>query len=469
MFKIAVVGRPNVGKSTLFNFLSGKNIALTDPTPGLTRDRKESIASLYDMNFLLVDTGGYDDLEDIINKKIWEQALVAIESADAILFMLDGRAGLSPIDSYLAEILRKISKPIILCVNKIDTREAKQNLPMFHELGLGTICPISAAHNVGIADLYEVLKPHYDKYLENHGEDDINEKPELSLAFVGKPNAGKSTIVNNLLNEERVITSNIAGTTRDSIYLDLFYEGKKIKLIDTAGLRRRSNVEEGVEKMANMDSIRTINFATVVALVISAEDGLTKQDLILAKHIVEEGRGLIIVVNKIDLIKNKKSFLNNISQTIEDNFFQIKQPYVLGISALKDFDISIIIESVLELYEKWQFKINTSALNRWLMSVVEKNQPPTVKAKRLKIKYASQIKTRPPTINIWTNLKEEFPDSYLRYLQNEFYKSFDLWGCTIRFALQKSDNPYKDKPRLNKREVQVQENRKKRGRKSSGV
>ncbi len=465
MFKIAVVGRPNVGKSTLFNFLSGKNIALTDPTPGLTRDRKETITSLFDMNFLLVDTGGYDDLDDIINKKIWEQALLAIEKSHVIIFMLDGKAGLSPIDSYLAEVLRKISKPVVLCVNKIDTREAKQNLSLFHELGFNNICPISAAHNVGIGGLYEVLNIHYREYLKNNPVEVENEKPELSLAFVGKPNAGKSTIVNNLLNEERVITSNIAGTTRDSIYLDLFYDNKKIKLIDTAGLRRRSNVEEGVEKMANMDSIRTINFATVVALVISAEEGLTKQDLILAKHIVEEGRGLVIVVNKIDLIKNKKSFLNHISQTIEDNFFQIKHPYVLGISALKDFDITIIINTVLELYEKWQFKINTSALNRWLISVVEKNQPPTVKAKRLKIKFASQVKTRPSTINIWTNLKEEFPDSYLRYLQNEFYKSFDLWGSTIRFNLQKSDNPYKDKPRLNKREVKVIENRKKRGRK----
>ncbi len=464
MFKIAVVGRPNVGKSTLFNFLSGKNIALTDPTPGLTRDRKETIASLFDMRFLLVDTGGYDDLEDIINKKIWEQALIAIEKSDLIIFMLDGKAGVSPVDDYLAEVLRKISKPIILCVNKIDTREAKQNLSLFHSLGFNDVCPISAAHNQGIADLYEFLKPHYEEYLKTNPEEELDEKPELSLAFVGKPNAGKSTIINNLLNEERVITSNIAGTTRDSIYLDLFYQNKKIKLIDTAGLRRRSNVEAGVEKMANLDSIRTINFATVVALVISAEEGLTKQDLVLAKHIVEEGRGLIIVVNKIDLIKNKKSFINHISQTIEDNFFQIKQPYVLGISALKDFDVTVIIDAVLDLYEKWQFKINTSTLNKWLAGVVDKNQPPTVKAKRLKIKYASQIKSRPVTINIWTNLKEEFPDSYLRYLQNAFYKSFDLWGSTIRFNLQKSDNPYADRPRLNRREVQVQENRKKRGR-----
>jgi GTP-binding protein len=318
---------------------------------------------------------------------------------------------------------------------------------------------------MGIADLHTALKPFYEEYLSKNPQEEQQEKPELSLAFVGKPNAGKSTIVNNLLGENRVITSNIAGTTRDSIYIDLMYDDKKIKLVDTAGLRRRSNVEGFVEKMSNQDSLRSVNFATVVALVISAEEGLSKQDLILAKHIVEEGRGLIIIVNKIDLIKNKKSFLDEIIYTIEDNFFQIKKPYVLGISALKDSDITDIIEATLELYEKWQFKINTSALNRWLGKTLEKNQPPMVKSKRLKVKFASQVKSRPPTINIWANLDKDFPEMYLRYLQNEFYKTFDLWGTTIRFNIQKSDNPYKDKPRLNKREVKVIENHKKRIRK----
>ncbi|MDR2008333.1 MAG: ribosome biogenesis GTPase Der [Alphaproteobacteria bacterium] len=465
MFKIAIIGRPNVGKSTLFNFLSGKNIALTSDFSGLSRDRKENPASLYDMRFLLSDTGGYDDAEDIINQKIWEQASIAIEKADVVLFILDGKAGLSPVDNYLADVLRKSNKPIILCVNKMDTREGKQNLSLFEELGFSNICAISAAHNMGIADLYNALHPFYDEYTAKNPHVEPSEKPELMLALVGKPNAGKSTIINNLLGENRVITSDIAGTTRDSIYLDLFYEGKKIKLVDTAGLRRRSNVEGFVEKMANKDSLQAINFATVVALVISAEEGLSKQDLTLAKHVVEEGRGLIIVVNKIDLIKNKKAFLNGIAQSIEDNFFQIKHPYVLGISALKDSDINEIIEASLELYEKWQFKINTSALNRWLGKTLEKNQPPMVKSRRLKIKYASQIKSRPPTVNIWANLDKEFPDSYLRYLQNEFYKSFDLWGTTLRMNIQKSENPYKDKPRLNKREVKVIENHKERFRK----
>ncbi|MCL2566600.1 MAG: ribosome biogenesis GTPase Der [Alphaproteobacteria bacterium] len=465
MFKIAIIGRPNVGKSTLFNFLSGKNIALTSDISGLSRDRKENLASLYDMKFILSDTGGYDDAADIINQKIWEQANIAIGNADVVLFILDGKAGLSPIDKYLADVLRKSHKPIILCVNKIDTRDAKQNLSLFEELGFSNICAISAAHSIGIADLYAAIKPFYDEYIRTNPLEEISEKPELMLAFVGKPNAGKSTIINNLLGENRVITSSIAGTTRDSIYLDLFYDDKKIKLVDTAGLRRKSNVDSFVERMANMDSLQAINFATVAALVISAEEGLSKQDLTLAKHIVEEGRGLIIVVNKIDLIKNKKAFLNEIALSIEDNFFQIKRPIVLGISALKDANISAIIEASLELYEKWQFKINTSALNRWLGKALERNQPPMVKSRRLKIKFASMIKSRPPTINIWANMDKEFPDSYLRYLQNELYKSFDLWGTTVRFNIQKSENPYKDKPRLNKREEKVIENRKSRLRK----
>ncbi len=459
MFNITVVGRPNVGKSTLFNVLSGKNIALTAEIAGLTRDRKETLAQFYDIKCLLVDTGGYDTSLDDMSQKIWKQAQLAINSSDCIIFIVDAKAGVSPSDKIIADYLRLSAKPVILCINKIDTKEGRANASLFFELGFANICQVSAEHSIGLMDLYYLIKPYYEKFANSDRNSNINsEKPELSLAFVGKPNVGKSSIINRLLEEERLIVSDIAGTTRDSIYLDLYYNNKKIKVVDTAGLRRRSNVSQAIEKMANSDSIRAINFATVVALIISAEDGLTKQDLIIAKRVVDEGRGLIIIVNKIDLIKNKKTFLNHIVEEIEYNFFQIKQPYVLAISALQDKDILSIMASVLELYEKWQFKIGTSLLNKWLAISIEKNQPPTVKGKRLKIKYASQIKERPATINLWSNFKEEFPESYLRYLRNEFYEAFNLWGSTVRFAIQKSDNPYKDKPRLNKREQQVKKN-----------
>ncbi|MFL1780900.1 Ribosome biogenesis GTPase Der [Candidatus Hepatincolaceae symbiont of Richtersius coronifer] len=453
MFKIAIVGRPNVGKSTLFNFLTGKETALTDPTPGLTRDRKEGLASIYDINFLFIDTGGYEESEDIINKKIWDQAQIAIAQANCVLFLLDGKAGLSPMDFFLSDFIRKSNKPAIICVNKLDTKEAKANLSLFHELGGENIIPISAAHRMGLNELYYSIKPYYEDYKLTNAVDEVSLKPEMMLAFVGKPNVGKSTIVNTLLNEERLITNNEAGTTRDSIYIDMYYKDKKIKLVDTAGLRRRSKVDPGIEKMANSDSITAINFANVVALIISAEEGLTKQDLVLAKHIVEEGRALIIVINKIDLVKNKKAFLSEVGEQIEMAFFQIKQPYVIGLSALMDKNINTILEDALDLYKKWQFKIPTSKLNFWIQDVLEQTQPPSIDGRSLKIKYVSQVKSRPPTINLWSNQKEKFPMSYLRYIQNELYKAFDLWGCTIRFNIQKSENPYEGKKDTEKKNI----------------
>lgn len=443
LFKVVIIGRPNVGKSTLFNFLSGRNLALTSAVAGLTRDRKENTAELYDIKFNLVDTGGYDVQEKGINTLIWQQSQEAIKQADVILFVLDGNAGLSPIDTYLANLLRIEAKPTILVVNKVDTRESKKHLSTFHELGFNDICYVSAVHGLGMRDLYDILKKHYKAYQKIHSKLDTNiAKPDLMLSFVGKPNVGKSTLINTLLQEDRLVASNIAGTTRDSIYLDLHYNNQFIKLVDTAGLRRRSKVHIGIEKLANSDSMKAINFSTVVALVISAEDGLTKQDLTLAQHIVKEGRGLIIVINKIDLIKNKKAFINEVTKTIEDNFFQIKEPYIIGISALKDKDINIILNTALELYTKWQFTISTAKLNVWLRDTIATKQPPSIKGKRLKIKYATQTKERPPTISLWSNFAKEFPQSYLRYLQNEFYKTFNLWGCTLRFVVKKSDNPY---------------------------
>lgn len=454
MFKVVLIGRPNVGKSTLFNFLVGKNIAIVNPTPGVTRDRKEHKASLYDIEMSLIDTGGYDDLNNNINEKIWQQAQVAIKDANCILFILDGKYGLSPVDKELALLLRRQQKPVIVCVNKSDTKEARSNTLAFYELGFENIVHISSAHGSGMNDLYYLLQPYYNFY-QTTNENNTEETPQLSIAFIGKPNVGKSTLVNTLLQEERLITNNQAGTTRDSIYLDYFYNNTKIKLVDTAGLRRRSAVEEKLEKLANADTITAINFATVVVLIISAEEGLTKQDLTLAQHVVKEGRGLIIAVNKIDLIEKPKTFLNEIADQIEHTFYQIKKPYIIGFSALYNKNTNSILNAALELYQKWQFTINTSKLNRWLQKIVTINPPPSIKGRRLKIKFAHQSKIRPPTITIWSNYDQEFPESYLRYIQNELFKNFDLWGCTIRINIKKSTNPYENKPRLNKREKEV--------------
>lgn len=469
MFKVCLVGRPNVGKSTLFNFLIGKKIAIVDSNPGVTRDRKEFKASLFDIDMNLIDTGGYDDISDTMNEKIWQQSKQAISSANCILFVVDGKFGISPIDKELAIFLRETNIPVIVCISKSDTSEAKKNQSLFYELGFEDIVNVSAVHGIGMADLYHYVKPYYDDFILSNTSTKDDDKPQLSITFVGKPNVGKSTIINTLLNEDRLITNDAAGTTRDSIYLDFIYNNQKIKLVDTAGLRKRSSVDTKLEKMSNSDTITSINFATVAILIISAEEGLTKQDLIIAKHIVEEGRGLIIVVNKIDLIEKPKTFLNDVKYKIEQAFFQVKKPYIIGISALKDKNINAIIDAVLELYKKWQFVINTSKLNRWLELIKKENYPPSINGRKLKVKFANQVKTRPPTINIWSNYDKEFPDSYLRYIQNEFIKSFDLWGCTVRFNIKKSENPYQDKPRKTNREKQVKQNKERRLKKKNRV
>ncbi len=447
MFNVTIVGRPNVGKSTLFNFLVGKQIALTDPTAGLTRDRKISLASLYDIKFSLTDTGGYDDLSISINKKIWEQSLKAISEADCILFIVDGKEGLSPLDKEIANLLRKFSKNVILCVNKIDTRQAKENMLSFHELAMNYVVGLSAVHGIGMTELHNSLEEVYNLYLENNPSASENQaKQDITIAFVGKPNVGKSTIINTLLGDDRLIVNDEAGTTRDSIYIDTIYKDKIIKIMDTAGLRRRSKVSHKLERMSNSDTISSINFTNVAVLVISAEDGLTKQDMVLAKHIIDEGRGLVLVVNKLDLVKNKKAFLHQISVEIENAFFQIKKPYIIGISALKDKELTNIFDAAFELYQKWQFKVTTSKLNIWLREVISNNPTPSIKGRKIKVKYISQIKSRPPTIQLWSNFEaKKFPDAYLRYLQNELLKYFNLWGCTLRIQIKKSDNPYHDK------------------------
>jgi GTP-binding protein len=460
MLKIAIVGRANVGKSTLFNALVGKKIAIVEDIAGVTRDRKYAKASLFDLDFNIIDTGGFEEdalvsvnkdtpKKTILNKNIWQQATYAIKEADIVLFMADARDGITLADTTISVALRKHGKPVILVLNKTDTKGSKKNITEFSELGFAEIVEVSSTHKIGFSDLYDKIN---ELIAQNNIiiKEELSEKPELMLAFVGKPNVGKSTMINNLLKQERVVTSDIAGTTRDSIYLDFFYEGKKIKLVDTAGLRRRSKVDyESLEQMANSDTIQTINFANVVAIVIDATEGLAKQDLTIAQHVYNEGRGLIFIVNKIDLIKQKAKFIEELKLVIEEKFFQIKDPYIITISAFFDKDITSILDASLELYEKWKFEISTSKLNEWVKFAVSKNSPPSVNGRVLKIKYATQTKKRPPTIALWSNFKNEFDQGYLRYLHNVFVKTFKLQGCTVRFVINKSANPFEGKPNPN--------------------
>lgn len=452
MFKVAIIGRPNVGKSTLFNLLSKKKLALTSDTPGLTRDRKEYHVSLYDIDFVLIDTGGYETSKqvNIINQAIWQQAQEAIESAHCILFLVDSSQELTTVDRELTQILRCFSKPIILCLNKSDVKLSKIYQASFYELGLDDICITSFVHKVGLLDLYSSIKVHYVEYLKNHNSAiqeqsvaEVDKSHKMTLLFAGKPNVGKSTLVNNLLHEERLIATDVPGTTRDAIYLDFQYKDYALQLVDTAGLRRRTKVLDDVEKLANKSTIQGIILANIVVLMIACENGLTKQDLILAQQIIKEGRGLIIVVNKIDQVDNKTKYLQAISDKIEQEINEIKKPYVIGVSALLDPDLSIILDTAIELYQKWQMHYNTSMLNKWLASTISRVSLPLVNGRRLKIKYITQIKTRPITIQLWSNCdKKSFPRNYLIYLHSQFCRYFNQYGNTIRWQIHKSDNPY---------------------------
>lgn len=441
MLKVAVIGRPNVGKSTLFNALVGKNIAIVKDVAGVTRDRKYANANLFDIYFTIIDTAGFEINNKDLNVEMVEQSVLAIDEADIVLFMVDARDGLLELDKDLAHLIRTSNKPCAVLLNKTDTFKAKENLYSFYELGFNTNINISATHRIGLEEVYNFIVEQANNMNIDISKPEDN-KPDLMLAFVGRPNVGKSSIINKLLGSNQLITSNIAGTTRDSIYINLNYKDKLVKLVDTAGLRKKGKVEKDLEKFSNSETITAINFANVVVVVLSAEEPLSKQDLTIAHHVHNEGRGLLFVVNKIDKIENKALFIKQIEQGIIDSFYQIKKPYVITTSALTEENLTKILDSAIDVYHKWQFSISTSRLNTWLQSALDKTQPPTVNGRRIKIKYATQTKHRPPTISLWVNMAQKFPDSYLRYLQNEFFKSFNLWGCSIRFELKQSNNPY---------------------------
>ncbi len=448
MLKVSVIGRPNVGKSTLFNRLAGKKLALVHDEPGVTRDWREAVGSLFDLDFIVLDTAGVEEAEkESLAGRMTATTKSALEQSDVALFVVDARAGLTSTDRDVASILRKSNKPIILIANKCDN-----NLPdafdELHALGLGEPVAISAEHNLGMRDLYEALKPYIDredvKIEEFEDADEEAENKPLHLAIVGRPNAGKSTLVNAMVGYDRMLTGPEAGLTRDAVHIQWDYEGRPIRLVDTAGLRRTTKVHEKLEEMSVAETERAVRLAHVVVLVVDATVMFENQDLHLAQMVEREGRGLVICINKWDLVPNKEEVTAFLRAFLDKNIAQLPDIPIVMTTATKGQKLDKLMAAVFEIYEKWNRRISTSELNRWLQPLLDHHPPPLTAGRPIKIRYMTQIKTRPPTFNIWVNKPTNLPETYLRYLSNDFRRAFDMGGITLRLYTKKSDNPYVD-------------------------
>ena len=462
--KVAIIGRPNVGKSTLFNRLAGRKVAIVHDKPGVTRDRRETPTKLRDMNLTIIDTAGYEySKEDNIEKRMWEQTKRAIEDADVCLFLFDSRDGLQPYDEHFAQLLRQMHRPVVLLANKCEGKLQEDSIGEAYKLGFGQPIPFSAEHGLGMQDLYEALHEHYvklnpkdkdtEKAEENpttdNGTEEISEeawkKRTIQLAIVGRPNVGKSTLVNALLQDERMLTGPEAGVTRDAITTAWEYQGCKINLVDTAGLRKQSKVSDSLEKMSAASTKRAAFLAQVVVLVLDADAVLDKQDLTIARQVLDEGRALVIAVNKWD-VANRKEALDQLNYKLRTSLTQAEGVPTVTISALKGEGLDKLMRAVFKVYDRWNIRIPTSPLNKWFADVTDNNPPPLGKNnRRIKLRYITQAKTRPPAFFIFSSNPEGLPDSYLRYLINNLRETFDMGGIPIRITVRKGNNPYQDK------------------------
>ncbi|HKT20000.1 MAG TPA: ribosome biogenesis GTPase Der [Stellaceae bacterium] len=435
---LAIVGRPNVGKSTLFNRLAGRKLALIHDLPGVTRDRREAEGALGDLRFGLIDTAGFEEgREGSLSARTRAQTEAALATADLVLLLVDARAGLMPDDRDFARALRRLEKPVVLVANKAE--RGAPPLDEFFALGLGAPIAISAEHGEGMAELYAALAPALSGAATR--EEKQAEKP-LQLAIIGRPNVGKSTLVNRLLGAERMLTGPEAGITRDAIAVPWQWHGRAVSVIDTAGLRRRAKVAETVEQLAVADAFSAIRFAELCVLVTDATQLLEKQDLTIAREVAEEGRALVLAVNKWDLVADKRAKRTEMKEKLETHLPQLSGLEAVLLSAKTGAGVDALMPAVLRAYDAWNRRIATPLLNRWLAEAQDRNPPPLVSGRRLRLRYIAQANIRPPTFALFASKPGDLPESYRRYLVNLLRQNFDLPGVPIRMMLRKGKNPY---------------------------
>ena len=440
---VAIVGRPNVGKSTLFNRLVGKRLALVDDRPGVTRDRREGEAKLLGLDFRVIDTAGFEDEDPhTLPGRMRQQTEAAVRDADAALFLIDGRDGVTPLDEEIARWLRAETTPVVVVANKAEGRAGQEGAYEAYRLGLGDPVPISAEHGEGVADLFEALRPHVEHEHFDADEDEPDGGHPLKIAIVGRPNAGKSTLVNRMIGEDRMITGPEAGITRDSISLDWEWKGRPVRLVDTAGLRKRAKVEDKLERLSAADTKRSIDYAEVVVLLLDATRGLEAQDLRIAAQVIEEGRALIIALNKWDVAENASALFNGVKAALAEGLAQLRDVPVLTVSAKTGKGIDTILDVAFDLREQWSRRIPTGELNRWFEDAVEANPPPAPKGQRIKLRYITQVKSRPPTFVVFGNRTDELPESYRRYLVNAMRRDLKLGPVPLRLDFRGRTNPF---------------------------
>ncbi|MEE1568782.1 MAG: ribosome biogenesis GTPase Der [Alphaproteobacteria bacterium] len=454
---VAIIGRPNVGKSTLFNRLTGRRQAMVDDTPGVTRDRREGEARLEDLSFTVIDTAGLDEEgpKKSLQARMREQTDQALAAADVALLLIDGRAGVTPIDSHFARWLRRTDTPLVLVANKCEARAADPGLAEAYGLGLGAPVAMSAEHGLGLAELHERLAPFAEMAAEGMDSEDMDsgdtELQEgayeekggpLRMAIIGRPNVGKSTLGNHILGEERLLTGPEPGVTRDAVAVAWSHEGRDVEMFDTAGLRRRARVSGRIEKMSVDETLRAVRFAHVVVLVLDAEVILEKQDLSIAHMVETQGRALVIAINKWDLVKNRAELRHSLRERLDHDLPQLRGVPFVTLSALTGKGTGGLMPAVLKAYDVWNTRVPTARLNRWLEKMAEQHSPPAASGRRLKLRYMTQIKARPPTFALFVNRPGKLPESYIRYLVNGLRTDFALDGAPLRFNLRKGRNPY---------------------------
>ncbi len=446
MLKVVLIGRPNVGKSTLFNRLVRSHKAIVNDQPGVTRDRKYGQGNLADLNFILIDTAGIDDsLKGSTEVKIRNQSKYAIEDANIIFFVIDGREGVLPIEKTFAKNLKKQNKPVIVLINKSEGSQGLIGLSESASLGFDHIIPISAEHGEGLPDVYDALKENLktESIDEDNSKFLSNYKNSLTrVGVVGRPNTGKSTLINNILGENRLVTGPDSGITRDAIEIEWNYKNHSFLLIDTAGLRRKSKVTKVLEKDMVSDTLKAVKFSDICILLVDASQSIDKQDLTIARMIIGEGRGIIIGANKWDRVKEQNIIKKDITDHLGISLSQIKQIPIVFISGLHSKGIENLFKKIFEIKEKLDVRITTGRLNRWLSTIIENNPPPLYKGKKNNIRYITQVNVKPPTFALFMSSPDDLPNSYKRFIMTSLIKSFDFFGVPVRIILRKGNNPF---------------------------